>query len=343
MEAVAAPTSLQEAVIYFDNADRCLAEMVKMRWGAGPVACPTCGSVKVSFLKTRSLWECSEKHPKRQFSAKVGTIMEDSAISLSKWLVAMWLIANAKNGISSYELARSIKVGQKSAWFMLHRIRLAMQDDSTDKMSGEVEADETFVGGKVKNMHAARRQRFKGSRWAGKVAVMGLLERNGKNGTSRVRARVIRGTKRQDLVPVIEQNVAPGASVMTDALLSYATPGDTYVHQFIDHMESYARGTVHTNGLDNFWSLVKRAIRGTYVAVEPFHLFRYLDEQAFRFNLRKRRDAGRFAAVASAVAGKRLTFNELTAADSTFNRSAPARRRGPRKINSSQRTRAERG
>jgi hypothetical protein len=194
MATASLPKTLQQAVIYFSNPDVCLAEMVKFRWPDGVVKCPTCGGAKVSFLKSRRLWECAEKHPKRQFSVKVGTIMEDSAIGLDKWLVAMWLIANAKNGISSYELARSIGVTQKSAWFMLHRIRLAMHDDPRDKFSGHVEADETFIGGRARFMHKERRERVLGGRKAGsfgKMAVMGLLERHGKDGVSQVRTMVV--------------------------------------------------------------------------------------------------------------------------------------------------------
>jgi hypothetical protein len=317
MATMNAPKTLQQAILHFSNADTCLAEMVRFRWPDGQVVCPTCESTKVVFLRSRRIWECAEKHPKRQFSVKVGTVMEDSAIPLSKWLVAMWLISNARNGVSSYELARSIGVTQKSAWFMLHRIRLAMQDNSNGPMRGEVEADETYIGGRLKHMHKTRRERFKAAPWAGKVAVMGLLERHGSDGHSRVRTKILKGTKRRELFGIIKENVEPGSQLMTDALPSYTSMNYMYVHQFIDHMEAYARGNVHTNGIENFWSLVKRCIKGTYVAVEPFHLFRYLDEQAFRFNHRKLSDFARFALTASAVFGKRLTFAQLTAADPT--------------------------
>src|SRR5688500_7851941 len=187
------PRTLQEAIKHFASPDTCLAEMVKFRWGSGPVACPTCGSTEVFFLKSRRVWECATKHPKRQFSVKVGTIMEDSAIGLDKWLVAMWLIANAKNGISSYELAKAIGVTQKSAWFVLHRIRLAMQGEDGGKLGGEVEVDETYIGGRARNMHKEKRGRTKGRTWYGKVAVMGLLARHGEDGTSQVRTRIVKG------------------------------------------------------------------------------------------------------------------------------------------------------
>src|SRR5476651_1358550 len=170
MVTIARPKTLQEAAVYFADADNCLAEIVRLRWPDGIVKCPTCGSDKVSFLTTRRLWKCANDHPKRQFSAKVGSIMEDSAVGLDKWLLAMWLIPNAKNGISSYELSRSIGVGQKAAWFMLHRIRLAMQNDNGGgKLAGEIEVDESFIGGKARNMHKDRKKRVLGKKTGGMV------------------------------------------------------------------------------------------------------------------------------------------------------------------------------
>jgi transposase-like protein len=312
MVAKHSPRTLQQAVLYFSDADTCLAEMVSFRWPDGAVKCPTCGSEKVSFLKSRRLWECSQKHERRQFSVKVGTIMEDSPIGLDKWLVAMWLIANAKNGISSYELARAIGVTQKSAWFMLHRIRLAMQGEDGGKLAGDIEADETYIGGKARFMHKGRRHRITkhGSKTKGKVAVMGLLERHPDG--ARVRLAVIPNARRQHVRGHIDAHVERGSSVYTDALQSYNGLDADYVHQVIDHAEKYVTGNVHTNGLENFWSLLKRGLKGTYVSVEPFHLFRYLDEQCFRFNHRKLTDAARFALTAASVFGKRLTFDGLT-------------------------------
>lgn len=318
--ATAFPKTLQEAVVYFANPENCLAEMVKFRWPDGVVKCPTCGSERVSFISKRRIWECAEKHAKRQFSVKVGTIMEDSAIGLDKWLVAMWLIPNAKNGISSYELARAIGVTQKSAWFMLHRIRLAMQDEDGGKLSGRVEVDETYIGGKARNMHPAKRDRVisdKRGGWAGKMAVLGMLERTSEIAPSKVRLRIVKTSRRSELIPHIEANVEPLSRVYTDALPSYEKMPDEFFHKMVDHAEKYVDGQVHTNGLENFWSLLKRTIRGTYVSVEPFHLFRYLDEQAFRFNNRKLSDAARFALTAASIFGRRLTFNQLTASNPT--------------------------
>lgn len=308
------PQTLVEAIRYYSDHDVCQRTLVEARWPNG-VECPTCGRRDVVYLANQKRWQCKSTHPKRQFSAKVGTIFEDSPIGLDKWFVAIWLIASAKNGISSYELQRSIGVKtQKTAWFMLHRIRLAMQTHSFLKMSGEVEVDETFIGGKARNMHIGKRKAvtFGAGSFAGKVAVMGLLSRHG-DGSSKVQTAVIKTTLRKPhLQAMVRDRVAEGSALYTDSLKSYRGLDTDYVHNVIDHAESYAQGNVHTNGLENYWSLVKRTLRGTYVSVEPFHLFRYLDEQAFRFNTRKQSDAARFNEMASRVCGKRLTYAELT-------------------------------
>ena len=287
------------------------------RWPKG-VTCPTCGSKAVYFDRGRNGWECKTRHPKRKFTLKTGTIFEDSPLGFDKWLPVVWMIANCKNGVSSHEIARAVGVTQKTAWFMLQRIRLAMQDeDGGGKLGGDVELDETFIGGKARNMHRAKRERLgitKGRSMAGKVAVMGLLERHGNGKTSRVKVATIPSNKRRHLMPHVTAHVEPGATVHTDALPSYESLKTDYTHNVIDHAEAYAEGTVHTNGLENFWSLLKRAIKGTYVSVEPFHLFRYLDEQSFRFNQRTMDDGERFADVLGQVVGRRLTYEQLTGA-----------------------------
>jgi transposase-like protein len=310
---VEAPETLLQAIKYFDDTDRALDFMKSIRWPDGVVKCPTCGSDQVSFLETRRVWKCKTKHARQQFSAKVGTVFEDSPIGLEKWLPAVWLAVNCKNGISSYEVARDLGVTQKTAWFMLHRIRLAMQNESIEQLSGQVEADETFIGGKARNMSKARKKRA-GIQvgHVGKVAVMGLLERNAPDKVSRVRLRVVKNVRRHHLHREIQQEVVKGSEIHTDALKSYIGLEDEYIHNVIDHAECYAKGHVHTNGLENFWSLLKRGIKGTYVSVEPFHLFRYLDEQAFRFNERKDNDAGRFVKVLRGIVGKGLRYAKLT-------------------------------
>ena len=220
----------------------------------------------------------------------------------------MWMLANSKNGVSSHELGRSLGITQKSAWFVLQRLRLAMQAGSIEKLSGQVEADETFIGGKARNMHKSKRaEKIAGRGSSGKVAVMGLLERHGE-----VRTKVVPDTKSRTLQVEVRENVEPGSEVHTDALRSYRGLDSEYVHNVVDQAERYVDGHVHTNGLENFWSLLKRGIKGTYVSVEPYHLFRYLDEQAFRFNEREGKDADRFGKALGSVAGRRLTYSTLT-------------------------------
>ena len=307
------PTTLLEAIRYYSDLDVCQAELAAARWPNGVVICPHCGSDLVAYLKNQRRWQCRSKHPRRQFSVKVGTIFEDSPVGLDKWFTAIWLIAGAKNGISSYEIHRAIGVTQKTAWFMLHRIRLAMQTKSFEKLGGEVEVDETFIGGKARNMHRdKRKQKVRGTGGMGKVAAMGLLERHPTKGRSQVRTKVVPNRRKYHLLAEVFDAVKDGSTVHTDELPSYEGLGGYYVHEVINHAEEYVRGNVHTNGIENFWSLLKRALKGTYVSVEPFHLFRYLDEQAYRFNNRKGTDASRFAGVLDAVTGRRVTYADLT-------------------------------
>jgi transposase-like protein len=307
------PKSLQEAIVYFSNPDNCISYLAAKRWPNG-VVCPICGSESVSaFNSTRKTWKCAKHHPKREFSVKVGSLCEDSAISLDKWLTAIWLVTNCKNGISSCEIASHLKVTQKTAWFMMHRIRLALQDESFGKLSGHVEVDETFIGGKARNMHLDKRERrITGTGGKDKTIVFGALERGGK-----VRTLVLGDRKRAALETAVKTHVEAGSALYSDALQSYDRLAQEYAHNVIDHAERYVDGQVHTNGLENFWSLLKRGISGTYVSVEPFHLFRYLDEQMFRYNHRKDGDrkttpAERFSMAVSKLFGKRLTFAELT-------------------------------
>src|SRR5208282_3940500 len=307
------PRTLSAAIVYFSNPDNCLNYLVARRWPRG-VTCPTCGSDKVSFVPARRIWQCKTRHPRCQFSVKVGTIFEDSPLGLDKWLPAVWMITNCKNGVSSWEIHRTIGVTQKTAWFMDHRIRYALHQGSLEgKLSGEVEVDETFIGGKARNMHLhVRERRIKGTGGKDKTAVIGILERGGK-----VRVKVVPNRKKSALQAEVKAHVAAGSALYTDALKSYDGLAQEYAHGVIDHAEKYVQGRIHTNGLENFWSLLKRGIGGTYVSVEPFHLFRYLDEQAFRYNFRgtKERpitDADRFSIAASQLVGKRITFAQLT-------------------------------
>ena len=306
------PKTLMDAIRYFADPDVTLKTMVELRWPDG-VHCPTCGSTEVRFISTRRLWECKEKHPKRQFSAKVGTIFEDSALPLDKWFIAIWALANCKNGISSYELHRATGITQKSAWFVLHRVRLAMKVGGIEKTGNHYEADESFVGGLAKNMHKHKREKaIKATGGSGKAVVIGVIRRRTKKSPSKVKATHIKNTSAAEIQAVVRENVKRGANLYTDAFSAYRGLSAEYDHQVVDHAVEYVRDEVHTNSCENFFSLLKRTIKGTYVSVEPFHLGAYLDEQSFRYNEREGVDADRFRTVLSSVIGKRLTYKELT-------------------------------
>ena len=309
------PQTLLQAVRFFADEDEAIRFVADMRWPDGEQACPKCGSIdKHYFMKTRKRWKC--RYCRHQFSVKVDTIFEGSPIKLSKWLPAVWMLGNSKNGISSYELARALGVTQKTAWFMLHRIREAMGDDDFSIMDGEVEVDETYIGGKAKNMHVARRKRIiKSTGGHDKTAVMGLLERPRGSEHSLVRTTVLDAVTQERMQGEIKKNVEPGANVYTDRHWGYHGLSKDYMHDVVDHASEYVRGRVHTNGIENFWSLVKRALHGTDVSIEPFHVFRYLDEQTFRFNTRKANDGQRFMRLVKHVVGNRLTYAELTGAE----------------------------
>ena len=310
---LAAPKTLVQAIRLFSDPDVCLNHLIPIRWPDG-ITCPRCGSKEHHFIATRRIWRCKGEC-KKQFSVKIGTVMEESPLGLDKWLTGIWLIANAKNGISSYEAGRALGITQKSAWFLLHRIRLAMQSGLLTKVDGEVEVDETFIGGKARNMHADKRaEKIGGSGIVGKSVVLGVLDRE----TRKVHTHHIPDTKRVTIQPKIRAHVMAGSAVYTDAHQSYAGLTPEFVHEAVDHAVQYVRGNVHTNCLENYWSLLKRMLKGTYVSVEPFHLWRYLDEQAYRYNERRhadgtvKKDGERFVEVTGKIAGKRLTYKNLT-------------------------------
>lgn len=301
------PKTLIEAVTYFADPQVCHEYMKSIKWPDGEIACPKCGGENIGEIKSRRMFQCKAKGCRKQFSVKVGTIFEDSPLPLQKWFVAVWCISNAKNGVSSCELARSIGVTQKTAWHMLHRIRLAMQTKTFRKIQGQVEGDETFIGGRYSNMHKAKKDKMpKGRGIAGKTVVQGIIERGGE-----VQARVVPNTKRSTLQRIIRDNVEPGSEVFTDTHASYAGLDDQFVHAMIDHAIRYVDGKVHTNSMENFWALLKRSLGGTYVSVAPEHLDAYLDEQVERFNSRKLNDGQRFRRVMGRVLGRRLTFAQL--------------------------------
>jgi transposase-like protein len=304
---VKTPSTLREAITHFSDLDNCVAYMATKRWPNG-VACPVCGSTKVTYDATSRRWQCASHHPKRKFSLKTGTVLEDSPIGLDKWLPVMWLVSNCKNGVSSWEIHRHVGVTQKTAWFMLQRARLALQGKNGGKLSGEIEADETLIGAKARNMHAGKREKARNLDNFGKTIVAAVLERGGE-----VRAKVVKTRRKKELNALVAENVEVGSTVYTDELLSYDALNETFRHEVINHAETYVNGQVHTNGIENFWSLLKRSVKGTYISVQPFHLHRYIDEQAFRYNNRKdMNDAGRFDLAVSQIVGKRLTYTELT-------------------------------
>jgi transposase-like protein len=303
--------TLQEAIAHFADPQNAFDYAVRYRWPDGKVTCPRCDGAKHSFIKTRRVWFCYDC--KKQFSLKVGTVMEDSALGLDKWMTAFWMLVNCKNGVSSMEIHRTLGITQKAAWFVLQRLRLALQDDFYGSKlgsgpEGEVEVDETYIGGKARNMHKSRRDRLTGRVHEDKVTVMGFLERGG-----RVRTEIVADRHQSTLQPMVRKHVDAEAALYTDAHGGYAGLGNEYQHEVIDHANCYVDGRVHTNTLENFWSLVKRQLHGTYISVEPFHLYRYLDEQMFRYNNRKNMNDGqRFELAMSQVFGKRLTYDQLT-------------------------------
>ncbi len=320
------PKTLQQAIQHFSDEQVCIDTVSEMRWPNGPT-CPECAADSPYYLKTQKRWKCREC--RIQFSVKRDTVFEDSPISLTKWLPALWLLTSCKNGISSYELSRSLGVTQKTAWFMLQRLRLVLKHLNTGtklgrKDGGEVEVDESFVGGKLKNMHKSRSRGLRmaavgepvnvyHTRYANKTAVLGMLDRESRQ----VRAKVVKDVKRETLQKEILNNVCAGSAVYTDQAVAYDKLKQNYIHETVNHIDAYVKGRVHTNGLENFWSLMKRNLSGTYVAVEPFHLDRYLDEQMFRYNNRATKDnplndSDRFMLALSQVAYRRLTYAELT-------------------------------
>ncbi|MGP8260932.1 MAG: IS1595 family transposase [Acidobacteriaceae bacterium] len=324
--------TLQQAIIHFADRENCRKFMVFLRWPDGAIKCPYCGATKLTWLAKANVYRCYGDHAKQKFSLKVGTVFEDSAIGLEKWLPAVWLLANSKNGISSYELHRALGVTQKTAWFMLHRIRTAMNTKSFLKMGGPVEVDEAYIGGAPGNKHLSVRKknafveggdglmvpnpkyRTGAGRATNKTPVFGMIDRN----TRQVRAHVIPGIKRQVLMDAILNNIEKGSTIYSDRLPEYKSLKQMdFVHETVNHLNEYVRGEVHTQGIENFWSLLKRGLRGTYIAVEPYHLDRYVDEQAFRYNNRATKDnplddSDRFMLATSQIVGKRLTYAELT-------------------------------
>jgi transposase-like protein len=316
----AAPKTLIEAVAHYADLDACHTHMASVKWPDGKVTCPACGGQDIGNIASRRMYQCRAKGCRKQFSVKVDTIFEDSPLPLSKWFVAVWSITNAKNGISSCELARALGITQKSAWHMLHRIRHAMAVGSFQRFSGEVESDETFIGGKAENMHASRRRaKIRGRGFMDKSIVHGLIQRAQGEQISQVKAAVIPNTQRDTIAPILAANIAPGSKLYTDTAGAYKNIKTAFAHEMVDHNEGYVAGRCHTNSLENFWSLFKRTVKGTYISMDAPHLNRYVGEMAFRFNHRNGNDADRFAAVMPRVLGKRLKYDALIGKEEASN------------------------
>ena len=309
------PHTLTEAIRHYSDPKTCIDTVAALRWPDGKPTCPKCntasGERKHYWLDTQKRWKCYSC--RKQFSVKQGTIFEDSPLGLDIWLTALWMLCNCKNGVSSYEIARATGIAQKSAWHVLQRLRLVLKG-TEEVMLGTggtpVEVDETYIGGVPKNMHKSRRKRLNlfGAYGDHKTGVMGMLDRE----TRQIRTKLIPDASRETLMHHILNHIEKGGTVYTDEHTGYMNMNQ-FVHETVCHANEYVRGQVHTQGIENFWSLLKRGLKGTYVAVEPFHLSRYLDEQVFRYNHRLgHTDSTRFQKALEQVAGKRLTWNDLT-------------------------------
>jgi transposase-like protein len=303
------PETLQEAIVMFDDKLYTHNLVAMFVWPDGEPTCFHCGAKNANFLPAYFRYRC--RVCRKDFTVKQGTIFEESPLPLSKWLMAMWMIVNCKNGISSYEIARDMKITQKTAWFLSHRIREAMKAGSFKKMSGVTESDETYIGGLERNKHKDKKLNM-GRGTVGKAIVQGVIERGQGSRKSRVSAKVVKSTDAKTLQGNVKECVEPGSAVYTDAHKSYSGLSEEFIHDFIDHAVTYAEGHVHTNSMENFWSLLKRSIKGTYVAVTPEHLSKFVDEQAYRFNERGSNDCARFLTVLCQVVGRRLTWKDLT-------------------------------
>lgn len=302
------PKTLQEVIRYFADKKTCVEFVRDLRWPDGNVKCPKCQGIKVKEMATRQLWQCNTKECRKQFSVKVGTIFEDSPLPLDKWLTAMWLITTCRNGVSSYEIARSVGVSQKCAWFLLHRIRESTRRGTFEKLTGKVEVDESYIGGLEKNRHKSQVKKYH-TGGSGKEMVFGAVERGG-----RVTAKVLDSRSARSLQGEVLKTVDKTAELFSDEATQYKALGKVYKHEFVNHsQDEYVKGDAHTNTIESFWALLKRGLKGTYIHVAPFHLDRYIDEQALRFDLRKGSEFNRLQTVTSQSIGRRLTWDELTA------------------------------
>ena len=298
--------SLLQLVTAIPDEAAAIEHFTAIRWVNGPF-CPLCGSIKVYHFADKKTHKCGDC--RKRFSIKVGTIFEGTKIPLRSWLMAMWLITSHKKGIASTQLAKDLKVTQKTAWFMLHRLREAAATKSfTQPLKNFVEADETFVGGKKKNMHKYKREEVKGRGPAGKEMVIGFLERGGE-----FRAFHVEKGK-PFLGAMLAKHVQPGSNLLTDEFPGYAHMGSNYFHYAVNHSAGeYVRdGFIHCNSVEGAWSLLKRQIYGIHHWVSPKHLNRYVSEMTWRYNRRSMDEASRLNALITGSDG-RLTYKALIA------------------------------
>jgi len=295
--------NLKELIASMPTEEQCRAYMEKARWGEAPF-CPHCSTTKPYKLKDGKSYRCSSPKCRKDFTVTVGTVFENSKVKLSSWLMAAYILGGHKKGISSIQLAKDIGVTQKTAWFILHRLRFAMADPSPVQLNNIVEIDESYIGGKMENMNKTRRKKVRDSGKDNKTAVMGMVERGGK-----ARLTVIGKKTFKELV---RENVQPTASLMTDSHLGYKGLSEEFAsHEAVNHSEQeFKRGIVYTNSVEGFFSIFSRTIFGIYHQISPKHLHRYCTETAYRYNSRGLTDKQRFEMTMSNVEG-RLKYNTL--------------------------------
>ncbi len=291
----------------FPTEQSCIDYLVATRWN-GDMVCVHCGSLRKFYRMASGKFKCADC--RKQFSIRVGTIFEDSALPLQKWFFAIFVFSSHKKGISSIQLGKDIGVRQATAWHMLHRIRYGMTDKQPkEQMKNTVEVDETYIGGKEKNKHSDKRTKNTQGRSTGtKTPVFGIIERQGE-----VRTQPVSHVDGKTLKGIIRANVSSDATVITDEWTAYNNLSEEFRHEVINHRtKEYVRGNIHTNNIENFWSLLKRGIIGIYHQVSPEHLHRYCNEFSFRYNLRKVTDTERFAIALNQCEG-RLMYKDLIA------------------------------
>lgn len=300
-------TNLFELVEYLKDEQTAIKHLEELRW-KGNRACPHCGSTKTYALKSGK-YKCGDKDCDEQFTAKVRTIFESSKVPLKKWFIAIYLLTSHKKGVSSHQLARDLKVTQKTAWFILQRLRIALGNGSFEMIGGDkiVEIDESFVGGKNKNRHAKKKvKNSQGRACIDKTPVLGMIERGGS-----LVAKVMKDTSSAQIEPIVLDTIKDKSVVMTDEWKGYKKLDRVYTHSFVKHGEGqYVLGNIHTNSIEGFWSHLKRSIFGIYHSTSRIHLQKYVDESVFRYNTRKVGEGDRVALVID-LANCRLKYHEL--------------------------------